>query len=93
MAVRIPPPFGGERKGAPATTSGSDSRCAHHVLRMCAHRVVDAARLEREHPWRGGDEGKRGEGGEGGRDDGGRGRETDNLLGPQGCDLVLGCAF
>ena len=57
----LPPPFGREGKGAPAMTNGSDSRCVHHVLRICAHRVVDAARLEREHPWRGGDEEKRGE--------------------------------
>ena len=42
----FPPPFGGEGKGAPGTTSGSDSHCAHHVLRMCAHRVVDTARLQ-----------------------------------------------
>jgi hypothetical protein len=27
---------------------------------MYARRVVDPTRLEREHPWRGGDEGKRG---------------------------------
>jgi len=31
-----------------------------NISRMYARRVVDAARLEREHPWRGGDEGKRG---------------------------------
>ena len=31
-----------------------------NVSRMYPRRVVDAARLEREHPWRGGDEGKRG---------------------------------
>ena len=31
-----------------------------NVSRMYVRRVVDAARLEREHPWRGGDEGKRG---------------------------------
>ncbi len=29
-----------------------------NVSRMYARRVVDSARLEREHPWRGGDEGK-----------------------------------
>ena len=33
---------------------------------MYARRVIDAVRLEREHPWRGGDEKK--------EDDGGRGR-------------------
>ena len=52
------------------------------------HRVVDATRLNREHPWRSGDEGKRGEEGEGGRGDGGCGRERNDLLGPQECALV-----
>ena len=31
-----------------------------NVSRMYACSVIDAARLEREHPWRDGDEGKRG---------------------------------
>jgi len=39
-------------------------------------------RLEREHPWRVGDEGKRGRG------RAWEGRERNNLLGLQGCALV-----
>jgi hypothetical protein len=31
-----------------------------NVSRIDAQRVVNAARLEREHPWRGGDEGNEG---------------------------------
>ena len=49
---------------------------------MCARKVVDAVRLEREHPGRGGDEGKRG------RRRAWEGRERNNLLGLQGCALV-----
>ena len=53
-----------------------------NVSRMYARRVIDAARLEREHPWRGGDEGKRGRRRAWDR------RERNDLLGPQGCTLV-----
>jgi len=49
---------------------------------MYTRRVVNAARLEREHPWRGGDDGKRGQ--RRARE----GRERNDLLGPQGCALV-----
>ena len=49
---------------------------------MYARRVVNAARLEREHPWRGGDEGKRGQ------RRAWEGRERKDLLGPRGCALV-----
>ena len=41
---------------------------------MCARKVVDAVRLEREYPGRGGDEGKRG------RRRAWEGRERNNLL-------------
>jgi hypothetical protein len=53
-----------------------------NVSRMYARRVVDAARLGREHPWRGGDEGKRRQRRAWKR------RERNDLLGPQGCALV-----
>ena len=54
-----------------------------NVSRMYRRRVVDAARLEKEHPWRGGDEGKRGR-----RRAAWEGRERNDLLGPRGCALV-----
>ena len=54
-----------------------------NVSRMHERRVVDAARLEREHPWRGGDEqGKKGQ------QRAWEGRERNDLLGPRGCALV-----
>ena len=53
-----------------------------NISRMYVRRVVDAARLEREHPWRGGDEGERG------RRRAWEGRERNDLLRPWGCALV-----
>jgi len=54
-----------------------------NVSRMYPRRVVDATWLEREHPWRGGDEGKRG------LRRAWEGRERNNLLRPRGALSLL----
>ena len=58
------PPFGRKGEGARTTNNASDSPCAHRTTSRGCTRIglptpqgsrVDAARLEREHPWRGRD--------------------------------------